>query len=109
MRKLKFNQQEQVASGIYAPKQDRNPTPSSRDNDSSKKLAEMRKEMKKMSIMISQLTKAAINSGEDSIDSGNNKSDTEVTNATNRALARGMLAKSENSMSHKNTKARLQV
>ena len=84
--KLKLNQQEQVANGNYTPKQDRNPTSSSRDNDSSREVAEMRKELKKMSRMIAQLTRTAGISGGSSADSGDDESDTEVTNTNNPAL-----------------------
>ena len=99
-RKLKLNQQEQVASGNYVSKQDRNPTSSSRDNDSSREVAEMRKELKKMSRMIAQLTRTAGISGGSSTDSGDDKSDTEVTNTNNPALC---------SRSRTSKKARFQV
>ena len=87
-RKLKLNQQEQVANGNYTPKQDRNPTSSSRDNNSSREVAEIRKELKKMSRMIAQLTGTAGISGGSSADSGDDESDTEITNTNNPALNR---------------------
>ena len=85
-RKLKLNQQEQVASGDYAPNQDRTPTSSSRAIDSSREVAEIRKESMKMSRMIAQLTRTAGISGGSSTDSGDDESDTEVTNTNNPAL-----------------------
>ena len=97
-RKLKLNQIKQVADGNYTPGQSRNPTSTPRGNDSA-----LRKEVAKMSRMISKITRTASESDGYVTSSDDDESATEVTNANNTALIRGSLAKTKKKSKNKKT------